>query len=90
MTKFIVYGGLSCSLFYVFVSLKKHHSNFEKCGNNSCGTLLPRFAHTLALLEISVGQRLFLVNIESCQCLDKARASKSDLRNGLQVSTTLL
>ena len=31
-----------------------------------------------------------MVNIESCQCLDKARASKSDLVNGLQVSTTLL
>ena len=31
-----------------------------------------------------------MVNIESCQCLDKARSSKSDLGNGLQVSTTLL
>ena len=93
VTKFIVCGG-RVAVYFMYLLLKNTIVITRTNKPNSCGTL--NSCHSLdllirfTLLEISVGQRLFLVNIESCQCLDKARTSKSDLGNGLQVSTTLL
>ena len=58
-------------------------------GNSSCN--FSNNSLSIGICQYRIFNIIFsMVNIESCQCLDKARASKSDLGNGLQVSTTLL
>ena len=66
----------------------------EKYKYKIIGNGLPVIFRTI-VSRLAPQHRIFnilfsMVNIESCQCLDKARASKSDLGNGLHVSTTML